>query len=390
MQFYYWNVRIFSKLKKNKNRYQRITLVILSVLFFSGCGGDYSDNRFSITNNIMRHAQMINAERFEAGVLLEVNTLNSKAPKQFFLHHSDLSNDEKLPSINYIKVPVDGIVTLSSTQWAPLVSINKSDLILGISEADYVQNSTMRSLLNDGSIIEVMKNGVLDFEQTVKLQADLLLYSPMPGNAEDDLIRTGLTLLPWPDYLENTPLGRAEWIRVLGWLSGSEEITEEWFSTIEKEYLSLKSMIHDSLKRPSLMADKAFNEQWFVPGGKSYLATIFGDAGANYIWADNESTGSVSFDIETILSEAANADYWRIAHATSDSFNYEALRQEKEIYANFKAYQERNIIFCNTLKTAYFEKSTFEPQIVLADFIAIFHPDLLPNHKAVYHKILNQ
>jgi len=374
---------------KSKNKSLTGTLIFAYVLaFLGGCENRSFEEELQISNNLMRHAKMVKAQQFESGLLLEIQSPWTENSRRYLLQnmHDEQINDAV--SFQKIKIPVQRIVALSSTQWAPLLEVGKSDIILGISEASFVNDRLMKSLLKAGKVSEVLKNGQLDFEKIVSLQPDIVFYSPDPTGGSDQLERTGLKLLPWPDYLETSPLGRAEWIRVLGWLTGQEVLTEKLFEDAEKEYLALKSLVHDSVVRPTIMADKAFNDQWYVPGGKSYMATIFKDAGAAYIWSDNQATGSVSLDIETIISQAAEADFWRIAHATDSPYSYAKLKQEHDIYAAFKAFQQHQIIFCNTSKTAYFETSQFRPHLVLADFIAILHPDLLPYHKPVYHQLL--
>jgi iron complex transport system substrate-binding protein len=379
---------IFNNMESLK--YVGLKLLILAFLwsFLEACESKSVEGELHVTQNLMRHAQMVKAQQFEDGLLLEIHSPWTDKPVRYFLQNNDNKPDNNSEVYQAINRPVRSIIALSSTQWAPLLEIGKSDLVIGISEASFVNDSLMKLFLKTGKVSEVLKNGQLDFEKAVSLKPDIVLYSPDPTGASEQLERTGLQLFPWPDYLENSPLGRAEWIRVLGWLTGQEEITEKLFEDTEKEYLKLKALISDSLARPTIMADKAFNDQWYVPGGKSYMATIFKDAGAAYIWSENQATGSVPLDIETIISQAAEADFWRIAHASDSPYSYEKLRQENEIYAAFKAFRENKIIFCNTSKTAYFETSQFHPHLVLADFIAILHPELLPDHKPVYHHLL--
>lgn len=388
MQFSYWNAMTFNNMESLKYLGIKILIFAFICSFLEACDSKSPENEFQITQNLIRHAQMVKAQQFEYGLLLEIQATWSDKPERYILQNNDDERYDDSKFFQKINIPMSRIIALSSTQWAPLLEIGKPDAVLGISEASFVNDSLMKLLLKTGKVSEVLKNGQLDFEKTVSLRPDIVLYSPDPTGASDQLKRTGLQLLPWPDYLENSPLGRAEWIRVLGWLTGQEEITEKLFEDTEKEYLKLKSLIHDSLSRPTIMADKAFNDQWYVPGGRSYMATIFKDAGADYVWSDNQATGSVSLDIETIISQAADADFWRIAHASDSPYSYEKLRQENEIYAAFKAFQKHQIIFCNTSKSAYFETSQFRPHVVLADFIAILHPDLLPDHQPVYHHLL--
>ena len=107
------------------------------------------------------------------------------------------------------------------------------------------------------------------------------------------------------------------------------------------------------------------------------LAQIFNDAGADYIWKDNNNTASQPIDAETVLLKAGNADYWRIMNSTNAEYSYELLSKENELFTYFKSFKDRNVIVCDIQKSAYFEKSQYEPDILLKDFVKIFHPELI-------------
>ncbi|MBZ0242140.1 MAG: ABC transporter substrate-binding protein, partial [Bacteroidales bacterium] len=187
------------------------------------------------------------------------------------------------------------------------------------------------------------------------------------------------------------PLGRAEWFRILGFLTQRNTVTDEWFADVVQNYQSLKQVVADNeLKKPTIIAEKAFNGQWYIPGGNSYLAQIFEDAGADYLWKDDPSTASVPLDIESIIAKGSTADFWRISQASNADYGYDQLLKENPLYSSFEAFKKHKVILCNTYKTGYFEKSQYEPDVVLADFIHIFHPHLLPNHKTVYHSLLTE
>ena len=114
-----------------------------------------------------------------------------------------------------------------------------------------------------------------------------------------------------------------------------------------------------------------------MPGGNSYIAKIFSDAGGDYIWKDNESTGSLHIDAESVLLKAQDADFWRVINSSDIPFTYERLKNENELYPLFKAFKEKQLLVCNVRESGYFEKSQYEPDVLLADFIYHFHPELL-------------
>ena len=184
-------------------------------------------------------------------------------------------------------------------------------------------------------------------------------------------------VFPFADYMENTPLGRAEWIRVIGMLTGCEGKADAWFDDIERRYNALSTLCAHVEHRPTVFSDLAFNGQWYVAGGRSYIAKLFADAGADYIWKDNPSTASVPMDAESILAKAQKADFWRVINSNPFPMTYELLAKESPVYPLFDAFKKRQIIVCDILSTGYFEQSQCEPDLLLADFIYFFHPELL-------------
>lgn len=303
-----------------------------------------------------------------------------------------MKKDAQLPVHEYpdiVLAEINKVLAMSATQWGPFLMLGKEVMIKGISEAGFVQNSRMKDLLKSGDVIEVASDANFKLELMSNLEADIILVSPDARGLPHQLVAAGFPLLAWTDYFETDPLGRAEWLRLIGLLSGTSAKADSLFQDIEQKYLSLKESVnryHGA--RPTLFADKEFAGQWYVPAGESYIAKIFEDAGADYVFSDFPGTASIPMDIETIIKRAADADYWRIAHAATDSYGYEDLEKENELYAGFAAFKNKKVIFCNISKTAYFEESTLYPHHLLADFIAIFQPELMPNYQPVYHELM--
>lgn len=308
---------------------------------------------------------------------------------QFYLWPDSLNLPDSLNNKNVILTPVKRLVALSATQWGGLLKLGQAHIIKGVSESHYIQNEHMRSMIKNGEIVNVASDGVYFLEQLAAIKPELIFYSPDLTGVPIGLVQSEIPLIPWPDYFEPTPLGRAEWIKILGALSQQETQANQIFDSISNAYNILKQLVVNQTYIPTIFSDKIFAGQWYVPGGRSYIASVFRDAGAKYVFADNGSTASFPLDIEAIFARSASADYWRIAQATDTNYSYFQLKNENELYERFSAFQNKKIIFCNTAKTAYFEKSPLEPHIVLADFIAIFYPHLLPHHTAVYHHLLN-
>lgn len=289
-------------------------------------------------------------------------------------------------------VPKEGfntVICFSSTQWSVFLELGEIDRVKGILEGRYVHDQRMIDLLAAGTVKDVGTETAKNLELMIQMHPDVILFSPYFDSNQDPLKVTGAMLFPFADYLETTPLGRAEWIRVVGMMTGRREAADAWFDEIESRYEALKDLCAHVESRPTVFSDLAFNGQWYVAGGKSYMAQLFKDAGADYIWKDDPSTASFPLDSETILAKAQHADFWRVTNSSSLPMTYESLKKENAVYALFDAYKNRKIIVCDIQETGYFERSQIEPDVLLADFIAIFHPEKVPgDYVPKYYKLI--
>lgn len=284
-------------------------------------------------------------------------------------------------------IPKEGfgsVICFSSTQWSVFLELGEIARVKGLLEGRYVHDQRMIDLLAEGAVKDVGTETAKNIEMMIQMHPDVILYSPYFDGNQDPLKVTGAMLFPFADYLETTPLGRAEWIRVVGMMTGRREDADAWFNEIESRYNALKDLCVAVKTRPTVFSDLAFNGQWYVAGGQSYIAKLFAAAGADYIWKDDPSTASFPLDSETILAKAQHADFWRVANSSSLPMTYESLKRENAVYALFDAYKNHKILVCDIQETGYFEKSQIEPDILLADFIAIFHPEVMADYQPDY------
>ena len=335
--------------------------------------------------NLMRHARNISVYEKDYGYRVEVlcpwDTTLSLGSFAFVKDSAKTVDSDVKGTLN---LPVKSVVSFSATQWAVFMRLGEIDRVKGILEGRFVTDSTMRALLAQEKVYDIGTEASADIERMIQLQPDALLYSPYFDGNQGGLNVIGAVLFPFADYMENTPLGRAEWIRVIGMLAGCEDKADAWFDDIERRYNALSTLCANVEHRPTVFSDLPFNGQWYVAGGKSYIAKLFADAGADYIWKDNPSTASVPMDAESILSKAQNAEYWRVINSNPFPMTYAALAKENPVYPLFDAFKNKRIIVCDILPTGYFEQSQCEPDLLLADFIHFFHPELLTGEWADY------
>ncbi len=291
-------------------------------------------------------------------------------------------------TVNMIVLPVDSVAVFSATQLNAFDKLNKLDCVVGISESKYIINENVKEMLKRGEVSELATTSDLFVEKTITVNPSLIFYSPFKVTESHALDVTGIPLIFYYDYFETDPLGRAEWIKFTATFFGEEGIADSIFNAIVFKYEYLKQMTLNIEAKPTLFSDKYFNGQWFVPGGKSYIAQLFKDAGANYLWKDDEHNASFPLDYEVVYGKAYDADYWRIIGSYADDATYRGLQAENELYRHFKAFKEKKVIYCNARESAYFETSPLEPHLILADLIKAFHPGLLPDYKPKYYQLL--
>lgn len=313
--------------------------------------------------NLMRYARNVAVYEAESGYQMEV-----------------LNPWDTAVLLGSYLIPKEGfnsVICFSSTQWSVYLELGEIARVKGLLEGRYVHDQRMIDLLAEGTVKDVGTETAKNIELMISLHPDIILYSPYFDGNQEPLKVTGAMLFPFADYLETTPLGRAEWIRIVGMMTGRREDADAWFNDIESRYNALKYLCADVETRPTVFSDLAFNGQWYVAGGQSYIAQLFKDAGADYIWKDDPSTASFPLDSETILAKAQHADFWRVTNSLSVPMTYESLKRENAVYALFDAYKNHKIFVCDIQETGYFEKSQIEPDILLSDFISIFHPEKL-------------
>ena len=181
-----------------------------------------------------------------------------------------------------------------------------------------------------------------------------------------------------------------EWIKVAGMFIGKEEEACQLFAQMEQRYNLLKAKVSNVKQRPSVFSGEMRRDTWYVPGGQSFYARLFADAGADYFMKDNPETGGVLMDFETVYAKGYNAGYWRVMNGYKGEFSYEALKASNPQYADFRAFKEKKVIYCNLEWIPLYENLPLSPDVLLSDMIKAFHPELLPDYHPVFYSLLEK
>ena len=296
---------------------------------------------------------------------------------------------EGIPSdYTVIETPVRSVICMTALQLSNFIAMEAVDRVIGITSSRFLFNKEMKQRLKEGKTKKIGMEGNFDAEVIMSANPDLILISPFKRGGYDSLKELGIPLLPHLGYKEMTPLGQAEWIKCIGLLVGLENEANAKFEVIEHRYNELLQLTASVKKRPVVFSGELRGGNWYAVGGKSFLAQLFRDAGADYFLKDDNRSGGVTLDFETVYSQADKADFWRILNSYPGDFSYNALKAEDSRYADFRAFREKGVVYCNLRERAFYESSPTQPEVVLADLIRAFHPDLLPDHTPVYYELI--
>jgi iron complex transport system substrate-binding protein len=349
-----------------------------------------TSKKFTVSNTNPEFAKGFKISESDHFKLIEIfypwDSLN--ASKKIYLIDRNIDPEFVPDDGIVIKTPVKTMVCLSATHLSFADALGLLQNVSGVSSADYVVSQEFQNLVKSGAIREIGIADHFKLEQLIDLNPEIVMVSPQAGQGFDPLVNAGLTIVPNGDYLESSPLGQAEWIKFMGILFNKEHEAGLIFDSIKSAYLELKTLAENVKFRPTVLSGKQYGGFWDLPGGKSFVAEFFNDAGAQYIYSKNPTTGSHTLDFETVYAMGINADFWRFLVYSTDDFTLESLKNEDARYSDFKAFRDKKVIVCNTLKKPFYQKGLLEPQIILSDLIKIFHPELLPGHQNKYYELI--
>lgn len=330
--------------------------------------------------------------RYENGIcLLDIQDPQNKEGKPFC--YALVPRGKRMEGISEeytpIEIPVKSVICMTSLQLSNFIKMDETERVVGVTSTRHLFDETMKQRLADGRTHKIGIEGNFDNEVIIGVNPDVILISPFKRGGYDALKEVGIPLIPHLGYKEMTPLGQAEWIKFVGLLTGTERKANERFAEIEKKYNDLKTLAAEVKERPVVFSGELRGGNWYAVGGKSFLAQLFNDAGADYFLKDNEQSGGVTLDFEKVYQHAAEAKYWRIVNSFQGTFTYDVLKEDDIRYADFRAFKDKGVVYCNMREKPFYESMPIEPEKILADLIKVFHPELLPtDYVPAYYELL--
>lgn len=297
-----------------------------------------------------------------------------------------------------VEIPVETVVTTSTAELPHLAELGLVDRLVGHDELDYVSTPEVRRRIAAGKVVEVGHETRLNLEILLDVAPDLVLAATFGPVERDvfDQVRQGGSAVVWvPSFLERRPLGQAEWILFTSLFFNREARAAQVFDAVAGRYTALAERARSVASRPTVFTGAPIGDVWHVPGGESFLARLVADAGGRYLWADEDVAGTLPLAVESVYERAVTADFWLQPGLWS---SLEEIAGADERFVTLPAFSNRRI-YANDVRmndlgrqgiggNDYWESGMLRADLVLADFMKILHPELVPEHHLVYHRRL--
>lgn len=291
-----------------------------------------------------------------------------------------------LPEGKLVHTPVERVALCSSVHAGMWQMLGKINTVVAVAEPEYIKIPFITEGLKKGSIADVGLSTDINTEKLIAARPEILIISPYESSRTEGNARLGIVLVKDASYMEESPLGRAEWIKFEAAFNGQNKQADSIFRAIEKRYQHVRSLAAASPRRPTVFTERKTGDVWYIAGGKSYMGQFLQDAGAAYLWDELKQTGAAPLSFENVFAKAAEADFWLLKYNNARAdMTYKDLQTEYNLYTNFKAFRSQQVYAINTSTKPYYEEGPMEPDVILSDLVHIFHPEVLPHYKPKYY-----
>jgi len=323
-------------------------------------------------NNIITEAKLLTMEQHEGYTVATIaNPWGEGTLHRYVLVPAASTLPDSLPEGTVVRTPLSNALVYSAVHTGLMTELGRPEAVKGIVDAQYFTDSLVLEGLKTGKVTDCGSSMAPTIEKVIEMRPDGILLSPYQDCNYGQLTTLNIPIVECADYMEQTPLGRAEWIKFYGALVGKEREADSIYNAVTEAYNTLKQeRAAQGKNHPKVLTETVISGIWNVPGGKSYMAQVIQDAGGVYPWGDDEHSGSLSLDFNQVLAVAKDADIWLVK-----SFNintYDDLKGAYSLNDKFDAFKNRKVYTCDTNATRLFERFPFHPELLLQDYCNIF------------------
>ena len=290
-----------------------------------------------------------------------------------------------------IEVPIQRAAVFTTVHCALLTEFGLGDRIVGVADSKYIKIPYIHEQIAKGRIVDCGNGLNPVVEKIMDVKPDVIMLSPFEnsggyGKTEE----IGIPLIECAEYMETSPLGRAEWMRFYGLLFGVGEKADAMFHEVDSCYTALKQQATEAGEGRSVIVDKVVGSVWYMPGGHSTIGQMIQDAGGRYPWANDEQSGSLALPFESVLERGGESDVWMLRYSSDHEWDYRELLSGHQGYGQLRAFREKEVYGCNVEQSKFYEETPFHPNYLLNDFIQILHPDIIGTSSLRYYKKLKE
>ena len=342
----------------------------------------------------LKYANGFSVDYFDGYKVVEVKRpyMNAKTGFKYVL----VSDKEKLPenlqNERIIETPIKSLVCTSTTHIPLLDYLGETEKLIGFPTTDYISSEKMRARIDAGQVKDLGVDSDINLEELIELNPDMIMAYTIGGDYGqfNKMEQLGVPAILNAEYLEAHPLGRAEWLKFMAAFFNKEDMADSVFSEIEKKYNELKLAVANEAKKPTILSGVVYGDTWYMPGGKNYASALLSDAGGDYLWASDSTSGFLELSFEAVYDKALDANYW-IGVASFETL--QAIEEADNRYADFAAFKSKKVYTYNARKGAkggseFLELGYLRPDLILADLIKILYPEKLPDYELYFHKQL--
>ncbi|WP_194972983.1 ABC transporter substrate-binding protein [Aquiflexum lacus] len=378
------------------NKFSLFILLFFSLLY-SACESQKSSDLAELIELPNQYAKGFAIFQGEGFRVIEVNQAFPGEHKPFrylVVEKADLELD-KSGFDAVVELPISKVVMTSTTHIPHLDYLGVSEMLAGFPNLDLISSKETRTLIDAGKVMDLGSGAQANIEKIIDLEPDWVMISTLGDDLKnlEILKEAKIPTLLNGEYVEQHPLGRAEWIKFTGALLGKFEDAEKAFKDIEANYIEAEKLVSKNIgDKPKVMAGVMYKDIWYVPGSDSWGARLLEAAGGDYLFKEQKGTGSVQLSYEYVLENAQDADYWLGA---SDFSSLDDMKNADPRYTHFQPFQRGNVYTYTSKKgptggIAYFELGYLRPDLILQDLIKILYPEILPDYSLYFYSQLHE
>lgn len=372
------------------------TLLVFIAVSFAGCKKNevISDVSKPTTGNTIQYAKGLSIYKYEGFSVVKVTNPWPKANKDYtyVLQENGTKIPDSLAQNVIIPVPLKTVIVTSTTHIPSLEMLGVETTLAGFPNLDFISSEKVRTLIDQKKVREIGVGQNLNTEVIIDIAPDAIVGYGIDNNnpSLNNLQKSGLKVILNGDWNEQSPLGKAEWIKFFGALYGMESKADSIFSSIAKDYKSTLEIVQKATSKPTVLSGAMFENQWYLPQGESWGSVLISQAGGNYLWNDTKGSGSLSLPFEAVFEKAEKADFWI---GPGQFISLKEMSDSNTHYSQFAAFKNKNVYSYSTKKgktggLIYFELAPNRPDLVLKDIVKILHPELLPQHQLYFFEKL--